>query len=135
MTIEIVKPKVSYSETGATAGFPSPASDYLEAPLDLNEYLVARPTSTFFVRATGESAPDASIEHGDLLIVDKSLDPVHSNIIIAVLEGEFAVMRFLCDADGARLVSVGSARKPIELTDDSHIEIWGVVTYVIHRAR
>lgn len=121
--------------SAVAAGFPSPASDYLETPLNLNELLIQHPASTFFVRASGESMSGASINDGDLLIVDRSLQAQHKDVIVAVVDGEFTVKRFESDSNGKRLMPSNGAYKPIVLNHDNEVEIWGIVTYVIHKTR
>ncbi len=116
------------------AGFPSPAQDYIERSLDLNELCIKRPAATFFVRAEGESMIEAGIFSGDILIVDRSLDPIHGDIIIASVDGEFTVKR-LAMKPTLRLEAANVLYSPIELRDESELEIFGVVTNVIHALR
>ncbi len=115
------------------AGFPSPASDYIEGRLDLNEYLVKHPAATFFVRASGDSMTGAGIFPGDILIVDRALKPSDSSIVIASLNGEFTVKRLRISDGKLSLVPENKSYKPIEIHDDSDFRIWGVVTHVIHK--
>ena len=98
------KAKISGS---VVAGFPSPAEQYQEPPLDLNELLVKRPAATYFVRVEGDSMEDEGIRHGDLLVVDRSLRPASGDIIIASLGGDFTVKRYRRDKDGVRLQKHG----------------------------
>ena len=114
------------------AGFPSPASDYIEGKLDLNEYLVKHPAATFFVRASGDSMTGAGIFPGDILIVDRSMKAMDSNIVIASIDGEFIVKRLRVSDAGISLVSENKRYKPIEIGDGNDFKVWGVVTYVIH---
>ncbi|NVK41578.1 MAG: translesion error-prone DNA polymerase V autoproteolytic subunit [Oceanospirillaceae bacterium] len=116
------------------AGFPSPAQDYIERTLDLNELCIKRPAATFFVRAEGESMIEAGILSGDILIVDRSLDPIHGDIVIASVDGEFTVKR-LSLRPAPRLEAANALYSPIELRDESELEIFGVVTNVIHSLR
>ncbi|MFC6673248.1 translesion error-prone DNA polymerase V autoproteolytic subunit [Marinobacterium aestuariivivens] len=116
------------------AGFPSPAQDYIECSLDLNELCIKRPAATFFVRAEGESMVEAGIFSGDILIVDRSLNPVHGDIVIASVDGEFTVKR-LSLRPSLRLEASNTLYSPIELSDESELEIFGVVTNVIHSLR
>jgi DNA polymerase V len=117
------------------AGFPSPAGDYIETPLDLNELLISRPAATFFVRARGESMIGAGIQNGDLLVVDRSLAVLSGDCVVAVLNGDFTVKRFVRAADGVRLEPANRAYKAIEVTEDGGVEVWGVVCHVIHTCR
>jgi len=117
---------------GVSAGFPSPADDYVDCRLDLNELLVKHPAATFFVRVAGESMIGAGIHHDDILVVDRSLEPVSGKVVIAVLNGELTVKRLLRQPGTVRLVAENPKHPPIELTEESACEIWGVVTSVIH---
>ena len=94
------KAKISGS---VVAGFPSPAEQYLEPPLDLNEFLIKRPAATYFVRVEGDSMIGAGIHDGDLLVVDRSLCPASGDVIIASVDGDFTVKTFRRDKDGVRL--------------------------------
>ena len=114
------------------AGFPSPADDYMEGKLDLNEHLVQHPTATFFVRATGESMLGAGIHPGDILVVDRSLEAKSGKIIIAAVDGELTVKRLKKTANGMCLMPENKAFKPLPISDDNDVVIWGVVTNVIH---
>lgn len=115
-----------------TAGFPSPAQDYIEGKLDLNEYLIKHPAATFFVRAAGDSMTDTGIHHGDLLIVDRALEPVDNNVVIAVVDGELTVKRIRKSGEKLFLMPDNRNYEPIEVTEEMNVEIWGVVTNVIH---
>lgn len=118
--------------TKIEAGFPSPADDYIESHLDLNEYLVKNPPATFFVRVSGESMIDAGIHPDDLLIVDRSLTPQSNQIVIAVLNSEFTVKR-LVKKDGVFwLMPENKKFNPYRINDGDDVLIWGVVTNVIH---
>ncbi|KIE05123.1 Protein UmuD [Candidatus Jidaibacter acanthamoeba] len=114
------------------AGFPSPADDNIENMLDLNEYLVKSPDSTYLVRATGLSMINAGIHPDDLLVVDRSLEPQHGKIVIAAIEGELTVKRLYKDKEKILLLPENSEFQPIDITDKESIVIWGVVTNVIH---
>ena len=117
------------------AGFPSPAGDYIETPLDLNELLINHPAATFFVRARGESMIGVGMHDGDLLVVDRSLEVQNGDLVVAVLNGDFTVKRFVWSSTGVRLEPANRAYKPIEVTEDRGVEIWGVVRHVIHTCR
>ena len=120
--------------TGISAGFPSPADDFIDKSLDLNEFLIAHPSATFFVRVEGTSMIEADIHPGDILIVDRSLEPKSGSIVIALLNGEFTVKRFRRSKGRSYLFAENPSFTPIEITDGMHVEVWGVVTYVIHKA-
>ena len=114
------------------AGFPSPADDYLEGKLDLNRHLIKHPAATFFVRVTGDSMIGAGIHSGDLLVVDRSLEPADKHVVVAVLDGELTVKRLFKQNGVLRLLPENQNYQPIEITAQQSIEIWGVVTSVIH---
>lgn len=115
------------------AGFPSPAEDYLEQNLNLNDYLIQHPAATFFVRVDGDSMLGAGIHRGDMLIVDRALEPAHGKIIIAVLNGEFTVKRVRLDGNRLFLEPENPHYHPIEILPGWDFQVWGVVTYVIHK--
>lgn len=115
-----------------TAGFPSPASDYIDKSIDLNEILIKNKVATFLVRALGDSMINAGIFSGDILIVDKSLTPGHKNIVVAILNGEFTVKRFIKEKDKIILRPENSKYKDLEISHEDDFKIWGVVTFVIH---
>lgn len=115
------------------AGFPSPAEQYVERPLDLNELLVARPAATYFVRAEGDSMVDAGIRSGDLLVVDRSLEAEDGAVVIACVDGEFTVKTFRKGRGGVRLEAANPAYKPIRFAGEMELRLFGVVTAVIHR--
>jgi len=114
------------------AGFPSPAGDYMEGKLDLNQHLVKHPAATFFVRVTGDSMIEKGIHSGDLLIVDKSLDPKDGSIVIVVLDGEHTVKQLEKRKGKLRLLPANKNYQPLEVSEPQSLEIWGVVTNVIH---
>jgi DNA polymerase V len=114
------------------AGFPSPADDYIEKTLDLNELLVKKPAATFFARAQGESMLGAGIHPNDILVVDRSIDPVPGHIVICALNGELTVKRLNRDHGQWQLKAENSAYPDIVIYDDLELVIWGVVTNVIH---
>ena len=119
--------------TGVTAGFPSPADDYIELTLDLNEYLIDKPHSTFCVRVRGNSMEGANIRQNDILIVDRSKTATSGRIVVAVLNGEFTVKRLLINDKGTFLLPEHPAYDPIRIAPDADFQIWGVVTYTIHK--
>lgn len=118
---------------GVSAGFPSPADDVIDRTLDLNEFLIAHPAATFFVRVEGTSMIEAGIHPGDILIVDRALEPRSGSIVIAVVEGEFTVKRYSCAEGKCWLLAENPRFKPIEVTEGMAVEVWGVVSYVIHK--
>lgn len=116
------------------AGFPSPAESYTEEPLDLNRLLVYRPAATFYVRASGESMIGAGIHDGDILVVDKSIQPRDGQIVIACLDGDFTVKYLRVFPNGAQSLEPANPRfSTIAVTNGMNCEIFGVVTAVIHQ--
>ncbi len=118
--------------TRISAGFPSPADDYVEKSLDLNEYLVRHKEATFFLRVQGESMLGAGIHDGDMLIVDRAVKPQDGKVVVAALNGELTVKRLRLGVGEAWLAADNPAYAPIRLTEDLDCIIWGVVTSVIH---
>jgi DNA polymerase V len=114
------------------AGFPSPADDYVEKTLDLNELLVQKPAATFFVRAQGESMLGAGIHPNDILVVDKSITPIPGKIVICALNGELTVKRLECYNGQWQLKAENPAYADIVTHDELEMVIWGIVTNVIH---
>lgn len=115
-----------------TAGFPSPASDYVDKSIDLNEILIKNKVATFLVRALGDSMIEAGIFSGDILIIDKSITPASKNIVVAILNGEFTVKRFVKDGNRIFLQPENKKYRNIEISEEDDFKIWGVVTFVIH---
>ena len=115
------------------AGFPSPAEDYLDRRLDLHQHLVRNEAATFFLRAHGESMLGAGIHDGDLLIVDRSIEPAHRKVVIAALDGELTVKRLLYREGRVFLAPENPQFDPIDITESEFVHIWGVVTYVVHK--
>jgi DNA polymerase V len=116
-----------------SAGFPSVASNYIESNLDLNELIVKHPASTFFVKVSGDSMKDAGILSGDILSVDRSLEAISGKIIVAVINGEFTVKRFVKKEKDLFLVPANNAYSTIRISPDSDFQVWGIVTYVVRK--
>ncbi len=114
------------------AGFPSPADDYLEGTLDLNEHLIRHPAATFFLRVSGDSMTGAGIYPGDILIVDRSLPPADGRIVIAVVDGELTVKRLSRRQGRIRLLPENSRYPPIDITAEQDLRVWGVVVHAVH---
>lgn len=115
-----------------SAGFPSPADDYVEKSLDLNELLIQKPASTFFVRAQGESMLGAGIHPNDILVVDRSIEPVSGKIVICALNGELTVKRLERENEQWKLKAENPNYQDIPIYEELDLVIWGVVTNVIH---
>lgn len=115
------------------AGFPSPANDYLEKELNFKELFVRNESSTFFVEVSGNSMIDSGIHDGDILVVDRSLDPHDDSILVCFVDGEFTVKK-VSKIDGAfYLIPENKKFKPIKIEEGSDFRLWGVVTYCIHK--
>jgi len=128
------KPSIPLFAEAVAAGFPSPATDYCESRLDLNELCVKHPAATYFVRAQGDSMTGAGIYPGDVLVVDRSLTAGHGDIVIVALNGELTVKR-LETKPVLQLVAMNSEYPPVEIPEDTDIEFFGVATNVIHSLR
>lgn len=129
-TSEVAVPMAS---SCVSAGFPSPAEDFLEPSLDLNRTLVRNPASTFFARVSGESMKDAGIHDGDLLVVDKSVEPTDGCIAVCFLDGEFTLKRVRIDGRRITLLPANDRYRPIEILPGDEFSVWGVVTYTIRK--
>jgi DNA polymerase V len=123
---------VPFFTPAVSAGFPSPAQDYIEEPLDLKALLIKHPAATFFVRAAGDSMIGAGIHSGDILVVDRSLKSQRGRIVIAVLNGEMTVKRLAGNQDKPVLLPENSNYKELALTEEMDFKVWGVVTAVLH---
>ncbi len=126
----VVRPLFS---CGVSAGFPSPADDYIDRRLDLNELLISNPAATFFVRTAGDSMTGAGINNDDILIVDRSLPPTSGKIVIAVIDGELTVKRLVQTTTSCTLVAENPDYPALEINEDADFQVWGVVTSVIHQ--
>jgi len=115
------------------AGFPSPADDHTENPLDLNELIIQHPAATFFLKVEGNSMENAQISSGDLLVVDRTLTPQDGQIVVAILDGEFTVKRVKIAGSRLFLCPENSSFSPIEVSEENDFQVWGVVTFVIHK--
>ncbi|HUX78639.1 MAG TPA: LexA family transcriptional regulator [Alphaproteobacteria bacterium] len=124
--------QVPLFESRVQAGSPSPADEYSEGSLDLNDYLLPHKATTFFVRVTGDSMINVGIFSGDMLIVDRSLSPAYGKIVIALLNGEMTVKRLEKFKNRLFLCAENDDYPDIKVTEEDHFAIWGVVTNVIH---
>ena len=115
-----------------SAGFPSPAEDYIELGIDLNKYLIRNPISTFFLRVSGNSMNNAGIYNNDLLIIDRSINPNPGHIVVALLDGEFTLKRLIKKQDNYYLKADKEDYPAINLYEYLDIQIWGVAIYSIH---
>jgi DNA polymerase V len=124
---------VSYFDLTVSAGFPSPAGDSEDLRLDLNDLLIRHPEATFFVRVWGDSMIQAGIHCGDILVVDRSLDPYDGAIVVAILNGEFTVKRIRFLGTTLKLVPENPAYPEILISADHDFQVWGVVSGVVRK--
>ena len=115
-----------------SAGFPSPAEDYIELGIDLNKYLIKNPISTFFLRVSGNSMNNAGIYNNDLLIIDRSINPNPGHIVVALLDGEFTLKRLIKEENNYYLKADKENYPAINICEYIDIQIWGVAIYSIH---
>lgn len=139
MSIKLVVPSthmlVPYALEKISAGFPSPAQDYVDKALDMNEHLIKNATSTFIVKVASLSMLNAGIDIDDELIVDRSLDAKHGDIVVALIDNDFTVKRLMIDESGQWLKAENPEYKNIYLADGQELIIWGVVTHIIKMTR
>ena len=124
--------EMPYFDAGVSAGFPSPADDYMHAKLDLNQLLVEHPSATYYVRVNGDSMLGAGIVSGDLLVVDRSLEVTNNSIVVAHIDGDFTVKRIKKTKNKMFLQAENESYKPIEITEEMDFELFGVVAHAIH---
>ncbi|WP_046023722.1 MULTISPECIES: LexA family protein [Acinetobacter calcoaceticus/baumannii complex] len=139
LSINLVIPStqmlVPYALEKINAGFPSPAQDYIDKALDMNEHLIKNETATFIVKVASLSMLNAGIDIDDELIVDRSLDAKHGDIVVALIDNEFTVKRLMIDESGQWLKAENPEYKNIYLSDGQELIIWGVVTCIIKMTR
>ena len=121
----------SYFPSGIRAGFPSPAADFDESKISLDNVLVKNREATFYAKASGTSMIGAGIDDGDIMVIDRSLEPVNNKIAVCCIDREFTVKRIAIKKDGIYLIPENKEFKPIQITEDNELIIWGIVTYVI----
>lgn len=124
-----------YANDGIQAGFPSPAQEFINESIDLNHELIDHPAATFYGRVVGDSMIQEGIEEGDVLIIDRSLEPRNKDLAVCCVDGDFTLKRILIEVDKVWLIPSNEMFDPILVTADSSFQIWGVVTYVIKRYR
>lgn len=123
--------ELPYVDVGISAGFPSPADDFIELTIDLNRELIKHKDSTFFAKVKGNSMKNAGIFDGDLLIIDKSLEPQDGKIAICQIDGDFTVKRIKKENDVVWLIAENEDYKPIKVTEENELMIWGIVIHSI----
>ena len=126
---------LTFYKEDVECGFPSPARDFTEGSIDLNEELIHHPNSTFVVKARGHSMIDAGIHPGDLILVDRSLKPRHRSVIIAVLDGELSIKILSIQKKEVCLLSANKNYIDIHVSEEMDFIIWGVCTYVVHNLK
>lgn len=123
------------ADEGIKAGFPSPAQDFMDLAIDLNKELVKHPASTFYGRVKGDSMIDAGIYDGDILIIDKSLDPKDGDMAVCYIDGEFTIKYIKIEKNAIDLIPANNNYKPVTVTPENEFQIWGIVTYSIKKQR
>ena len=118
---------------GISAGFPSPAMDFMDVSIDLNQLMIKHPSATFFGRVQGSSMLDAGISDGDLLVIDRSLSPSNNKIAVCFIDGEFTIKRIQKEVDCCWLLPANEKYKPIKVTVENDFIVWGIVTHVIKK--
>lgn len=135
--LKIFKPEIDstveipLAESSVHAGFPSPADDFLEGSLDLNSLVIRHPEATFFARVEGDSMKDEGIVEGDILVVDKSVEPYDGCLAVAYIDGEFTLKRVKIEPDKILLVPANPKYKTIEISPDNEFSVWGVVLWIL----
>ena len=125
--------KAKFITSPISAGFPSPAADYQEEPIDLKKLLFKNPINTYVLRAKGNSMQEIYINPNDLIIVDTSIEPLNNDICVCVVDGDYTLKRVSKSANKLYLMPYNKDLKPIEVTEDNRFSIWGVLTFSIHK--
>ena len=139
--IDIFKPDLStslalpYADGGIKAGFPSPAQDYISESIDLNRELIRHPAATFYARVDGDSMIGDGIESGDILVVDRSIEPADGDLAVCSIDDEFTLKRISLRAGSIWLIPSNERFDPILVTPEHNFMVWGVVTYTIKQHR
>jgi DNA polymerase V len=123
--------ELPYISSGIKAGFPSPAADFDESKISLDNVLVKNREATFYAKASGTSMIGAGIDDGDILVIDRSIEPKNNKIAVCFIDGEFTIKRIKVEKDCVYLMPENTAFQPIKVTDENELIIWGMVTYVI----
>lgn len=124
-----------FADMGIKAGFPSPAQNFMDLSIDLNNELIRHPASTFYGRVKGDSMIDAGVNDGDILIIDKSLEPKNGDMAVCFVDGEFTIKYIKIEKTVIWLVPANKLYKPIKVTEENDFLIWGIVTYSIKKQR
>ena len=125
--------KMHWAQEGISAGFPSPADDFKELRISIDQEVVRNEEATFYARVSGESMQGAGLDDGDLLVIDRSLEPVDNKIAVCFIDGEFTVKRLKVTKDEVLLIPENPKYRSIKVTEENELIIWGVVTYVVKK--
>lgn len=123
--------EIPFVSSGIKAGFPSPAADFDGTKISLDQIVIKHKEATFYAKASGNSMMDAGINDGDILVIDRSLEPTHNKIAVCFIDGEFTIKRIQIEKDCIYLVPENKDYEPIKVTEDNELIIWGIVTYVL----
>ena len=127
--------ELPYISSGIKAGFPSPAADFDESKISLDNVLVKNKEATFYAKASGNSMIGAGIDDGDILVIDRSLEPRNNAIAVCLIDGEFTVKRIKKDNDEVYLMPENTQYQPIKIEEENELIIWGIVTYAIKQMK
>ena len=127
------KKRMHLAEEGISAGFPSPADDFKELRISIDQEIVRNEESTFYARVSGESMQGAGLDNGDLLVIDRSIEPQNDKIAVCFIDGAFTVKRLKVEADCVYLMPENKNYKPIKVNAEDELVIWGIVTYVVKK--
>ena len=116
-----------------SAGFPSPADDFKELRISIDQEVVRNEEATFYARVSGESMQGAGLDDGDLLVIDRSIEPKNGKIAVCCIDGEFTVKRLKVVEDGVFLIPENPKYQPIKVTEENELIVWGIVTYVVKK--
>jgi DNA polymerase V len=125
--------ELPYISSGIKAGFPSPAADFDESKISLDNVLVKNREATFYAKASGSSMIGAGINDGDILVIDRSIEPQNNKVAVCFIDGEFTIKRIQVEKDCVYLMPENPKFNPIKVTDENQLIIWGIVTYVIKK--
>lgn len=128
-----VRKQIHMAQEGVSAGFPSPADDFKELRISIDQEVVRNEEATFYARVTGVSMQEAGLDDGDLLVIDRSLEPQNDKIAVCFIDGSFTVKRLKVDVNCVYLMSENKNYKPIKVTEGDELLIWGIVTYVVKK--
>lgn len=127
--------RLPYADGGIKAGFPSPAQDRINESIDLNSEIVSHPASTFYGRVTGDSMIEEGIDDGDILVIDRSLEPMSGDLAVCCIDGEFTLKRLKVERHRILLLPSNHRYQPIEVKEDDDFTVWGIVTHTIKKNR